>query len=97
MDEEDGRPGACSRKFGYLDAPSGVAPQSLFRCFCISSFREFREDAGEVSGFDDGRNRYEKHPSGAKALIDIAGRIGTTEVVPFHESTLITSLRSNTL
>src|SRR5580692_1265196 len=31
MDEEDGKPGACSRQLGYSNAPAGVPPQSLLR------------------------------------------------------------------
>ncbi|MDR3798607.1 MAG: hypothetical protein P4K93_10660, partial [Terracidiphilus sp.] len=85
MDEEDGRPGACSRQFGPLSAPIGAALQSLFqpisdKNFRASSFRAFCERVGDARAFGNDRNRHAKRPSGAKALVDIAGLIGTTKV-----------------
>jgi hypothetical protein len=68
MDEEDGRPGACSRQFGPLSALPGVALQSLFQHFRA---RFFGSAAKAI-------------PRGLKPDVDNAGPIGTTEVVPLR-------------
>jgi hypothetical protein len=76
MDEEDGKPGACSRQLGYSNAPAGVPPQSLFKPISNKNLR--------APSF---RDRYERHPSGAKAPQLFCDGCGTTEVVPFHAAT----------
>jgi hypothetical protein len=84
MDEEDGRPGARSRQLGNSNAPTGVAPQSLFLPFCAPAFRFSRKWTASLV------------PAGAKAQ-NFNGRFfGTTKVMPFHELALTIMLRSNT-
>ena len=78
MDEEDGRPGACSRQFGPLDAATGAAPQSLFRPFSAPALYFPRNSAASLI------------PAGAKAQNVNGHFFGTTEVVPFHELALTT-------
>jgi hypothetical protein len=68
MDEEDGRPGACSRQFGHANAPAGAVLQALFQ-HCRARF--FGSAAQAI-------------PQGPKPNADNAGLIGTTEVVPLR-------------
>src|SRR5580700_10591116 len=84
MDEEDGRPGARSRQFGYSNASAGVPPQSLFQHFCARGFRFPRKwTAGLI-------------PAGAKAQDSNKRFFGTTEVMPCYKTTEVKACRNTT-
>jgi hypothetical protein len=79
MDEEDGKPGACSRQLGYSNAPAGVPPQSLFRTQFAANSRQ----QTVISSRPSAAYQLENIPQRLKPRIPSAF-CGTTEVVPFQ-------------